>query len=78
MQPLNAKTLSSLSAPVSTPTYDRDRVRTGIVHLGVGGFHRSHQAMYLDRLMGVGKALDWGICGDGVLPSDRRIASTPS
>jgi mannitol 2-dehydrogenase len=73
MQPLNAKTLSSLSAPVSTPTYDRDRVRTGIVHLGVGGFHRSHQAMYLDRLMGVGKALDWGICGVGVLPSDRRM-----
>jgi mannitol 2-dehydrogenase len=73
MQPLNAKSLSSLSAPVSTPTYDRDRVRTGIVHLGVGGFHRSHQAMYLDRLMSVGKALDWGICGVGVLPSDRRM-----
>src|ERR671916_484109 len=73
MQPLNARSLSSLSAPVSTPTYDRDRVRTGIVHLGVGGFHRSHQAMYLDRLMSVGKALDWGICGVGVLPSDRRM-----
>jgi mannitol 2-dehydrogenase len=51
MQPLTAKSLSSLSAPVSTPTYERDRVRTGIVHFGVGGFHRSHQAMYLDRLM---------------------------
>jgi mannitol 2-dehydrogenase len=73
MQPLNAKSLSSLSAPVSTPTYDRDRVRTGIVHFGVGGFHRSHQAMYLDRLMGGGKALDWGICGVGVLASDRRM-----
>ncbi len=73
MQPLNAKSLSSLSAPVSTPTYERDRVRTGIVHFGVGGFHRSHQAMYLDRLMCGGKALDWGICGVGVLPSDRRM-----
>ncbi len=73
MQPLNATSLSSLPAPVSTPTYDRDRVRASIVHFGVGGFHRSHQAMYLDRLMSDGKALDWGICGVGVLPSDRRM-----
>jgi mannitol 2-dehydrogenase len=73
MQPLNAKTLSLLSAPVSTPTYERARVRTGIVHFGVGGFHRSHQAMYLDRLMCGGQALDWGICGVGVLASDRRM-----
>ncbi|WP_233491374.1 mannitol dehydrogenase family protein [Blastococcus sp. TBT05-19] len=56
------------------PSYDRSRVRVGIVHLGVGGFHRSHQAMYLDRLMEQGEALDWGICGVGVLPVDRRMA----
>ena len=71
---LNDHTLSSLSPSVSTPTYDRSRIRTGIVHLGVGGFHRSHQAMYLDRLMEQGRALDWGICGVGVLPADRRMA----
>nr|WP_239520448.1 mannitol dehydrogenase family protein [Blastococcus saxobsidens] len=59
---------------VSVPTYDRSRVRAGIVHLGVGGFHRSHQAAYLDGLMQQGKALDWGICGVGVLPADRRMA----
>jgi mannitol 2-dehydrogenase len=76
MRPLNAKSLPSLRAPVSTPTYDRNCVRTGIVHFGVGGFHRSHQAMYLDRLMGDGKALDWGICGVGVLSSDRRMRDT--
>jgi len=58
---------------VPIPTYHRDRVRSGIVHFGVGGFHRSHQAMYLDRLMRDGKALDWGICGVGALPSDRRM-----
>src|SRR3954464_4957990 len=74
MQPLNQKTLSSLSASVSTPAYDRHRVRTGIVHIGVGGFHRSHQAMYVDRLLERGEAQDWGICGVGVLPSDRRMA----
>ncbi|GMA25390.1 hypothetical protein GCM10025864_31490 [Luteimicrobium album] len=59
---------------VPTPAYDRTAVSTGIVHFGVGGFHRAHQAMYLDRLMGEGKALDWGICGVGVLPSDARMA----
>jgi mannitol 2-dehydrogenase len=48
-------------------------VRAGIVHFGVGGFHRAHQAMYLDRLMNDGQALDWGICGVGVLPQDRRM-----
>ena len=55
------------------PTYDRSRVRTGIVHFGVGGFHRAHQAMYVDRLMNAGQALDWGICGIGVMPSDARM-----
>ncbi|RBY97708.1 mannitol dehydrogenase family protein [Blastococcus sp. TF02-8] len=74
MTPLAARTLPDLDASVSTPSYDRSRVRTGIVHLGVGGFHRSHQAMYLDRLMEQGQALDWGICGVGVLPHDRRMA----
>ena len=55
---LSSRTLASLSASVSTPGYDRRQVRAGIVHLGVGGFHRSHQAMYLDRLMERGQALD--------------------
>jgi mannitol 2-dehydrogenase len=73
MLPLNATTLASIPAGVPVPTYDRSRVRTGIVHLGVGGFHRAHQAMYLDRLMEAGKALDWGICGVGVLPQDARM-----
>ena len=43
------------------------------MHFGVGGFHRAHQAMYLDRLMNDGKALDWGICGVGVLPARRAM-----
>jgi mannitol 2-dehydrogenase len=66
--------LSSVPAGVAVPTYDRSQVRTGIVHLGVGGFHRSHQAMYVDRLLEKGEAGDWGICGVGVLRSDRRMA----
>jgi mannitol 2-dehydrogenase len=73
MTPLNAATLPSLRGRVPVPTYDRGAVRTGIVHCGVGGFHRAHQAMYLDRLMNDGKALDWGICGVGVMEFDRRM-----
>src|SRR4051812_347999 len=74
MQPLDVRSLAALPDSVSRPTYDRSRVRTGIVHVGVGGFPRSHQAMYVDRLLEQGKAQDWGICGVGVLPSDRRMA----
>jgi mannitol 2-dehydrogenase len=72
-QPLNARTLASLSDRVPAPAYDRDLVTPGVVHFGVGGFHRAHQAMYLDRLMNEGQALDWGICGVGVMPADRKM-----
>ena len=73
MSLLNAESLPSLSATVPVPGYDRSRVLPGIVHIGVGGFHRAHEAAYLDRLMNEGKALEWGICGVGVLPGDRRM-----
>ena len=71
MTALNQASLGSLSIPV--PSYDRSQVTVGIVHFGVGGFHRAHQAMYLDRLMDQGKALDWGICGVGVMPFDLKM-----
>jgi len=70
---LGAGLLSSSADAVPGPTYDRSRVTTGVVHFGVGGFHRAHQAAYHDRLMNDGKALDWGICGVGVMPADRRM-----
>jgi mannitol 2-dehydrogenase len=73
MLPLTDENLSSLSDAVATPGYDRSALRTGIVHFGVGGFHRAHEAMYLDRLMNDGKALDWAICGVGVMPFDLRM-----
>ena len=72
-QPLNAQTVPSWRGRVPVPEYDRDQVSVGVVHFGVGGFHRAHQAMYLDRLMDEGEALDWGICGVGVMPSDREM-----
>ena len=78
-QPLNPRTLAYLSDQVPRPAYDRDLVTTGVVHVGVGGFHRAHQAMYQDRLMNEGtalnegEALDWGICGVGVMPADQAM-----
>jgi mannitol 2-dehydrogenase len=71
--PLTGKTLAWVADRLPIPAYDRSRVSTGVVHFGVGGFHRAHQAMYHDRLMNQGKALDWGICGVGVMPADRRM-----
>lgn len=74
MTTLSASTLPELSARLPVPEYDRSRLRVGIVHFGVGGFHRSHQAMYLDRLMSQGQGLEWAVCGVGLLPGDRQMA----
>ncbi len=72
-QPLSARTLAYWRGRVPVPAYDRDQVTPGVVHFGVGGFHRAHQAMYHDRLMNEGTALDWGICGVGVMAADRQM-----
>ena len=71
---LRTSTLNRLPPEVARPNYDRRALTVGIVHIGVGGFHRSHQAMYLDRLMAAGGARDWAICGAGVLSSDLPLA----
>jgi len=70
---LEPATLPVVATAVPTPSYDRSRLSAGIVHFGVGGFHRAHQAMYLDRLMNAGDAFDWAICGVGVMESDRLM-----
>ena len=70
MTHLTEKTLTRLNAAVAVPRYGRRDVSTGIVHIGVGNFHRSHQAMYIDTLMNNGAAMDWGICGIGLQPSN--------
>jgi mannitol 2-dehydrogenase len=73
MTSLSAKTLGQLDAAVAVPRYDRRQVTAGIAHLSVGNFHRSHQAMYIDTLMNAGKAMDWGICGIGLQPSNAAM-----
>ncbi|MFG6177090.1 mannitol dehydrogenase family protein [Halomonas sp. THAF12] len=65
--------LDRLAPEVARPSYARAAVSAGIVHFGVGGFHRAHQAVTLDDLMNRGQALDWGIVGVGVMPGDRRM-----
>ena len=73
MTALSADTVGRLDAAVAVPRYDRSQVTTGIVHLSVGNFHRSHQAMYIDTLMNAGEAMDWGICGIGLQPSNAAM-----
>jgi mannitol 2-dehydrogenase len=72
-QQLNSRTLPYWRDRVPAPGYDRDLVTQGTVHVGVGVFHRAHQAMYHDRMMNEGAGLDWGICGVGVLAADRKV-----
>lgn len=74
MTTLTNVALDALPETVARPRYDRSKVTAGIMHLGVGGFHRAHMAMTLNRLMNQGEALDWGICGVGLLPHDKKIA----
>jgi mannitol 2-dehydrogenase len=71
--PLRAESLARLGERLPVPTYDRGRLTAGVVHLGVGGFHRAHQAMYHDRLLNEGGGLTWGICGVGVMPRDEPM-----
>ncbi len=67
---LSNATLGDLPSLVSVPTYDRAALTPGIVHIGLGNFHRAHQAWYLHRLMQAGWAQDWAIIGAGVRSFD--------
>ena len=68
--PLSKATLEKLPEDVRTPRYDRGALRPGIVHIGLGNFHRAHQAWYLHRLFDEGLCMDWAIIGAGVRPAD--------
>ncbi|WP_460352294.1 MULTISPECIES: mannitol dehydrogenase family protein [unclassified Pseudomonas] len=69
---LNEQNLHRLAPEVQLPAYNLSDTRQGIAHIGVGGFHRAHQAYYTDALMNTGQALDWAICGVGLRAEDRR------
>ncbi|PTW62992.1 mannitol 2-dehydrogenase [Breoghania corrubedonensis] len=70
---LSADTLGAISRTVPVPDYDRKGLSAGIVHFGIGNFHRAHQAVYLDALFATGKDHDWAILGAGVMPGDAAM-----
>lgn len=70
---LNQANLRLLSSAVRIPTYDRKSVAQSIVHIGVGGFYRAHQAVYLDDLLHRPGHAEWGYCGVGLLKHDERM-----
>ncbi|WP_380055480.1 mannitol dehydrogenase family protein [Falsihalocynthiibacter sp. SS001] len=70
---LSDANLASLPDSIQRPRYDRQALTAGIVHIGVGNFHRGHQAWYLHRLMQEGLAQDWAIIGAGVRSNDAAM-----
>jgi mannitol 2-dehydrogenase len=70
---LSQRGLAELAARgVPVPTYDRTALVPRILHLGVGGFHRAHMALYTDDAAAAGS--NWGIRGAGLLNADARMA----
>ena len=67
---LSRATLAELPTDIARPNYTREDLSPGIVHIGLGNFHRAHQSWYLHRLMLNGLARDWAIIGAGVRPYD--------
>src|SRR4051812_27026346 len=72
--PLTGKDLSRHAARVSVPTYERSALTPSVVHIGVGSFHRSHQAMYLDELAERRISAAWGVVGVGLHRPEMREA----
>ncbi len=68
---LNQSNLAQISQTAQIPEYDRSKIKCGIMHMSIGGFHRSHQAVYVDNLLSQGSK-DWGICAIGLMPQDQE------
>lgn len=73
---LNQKNRIQIGEKISCPNYDRNNLKTAIVHIGIGGFHRSHQAYYIHQLLEKFNISDWGICGVGLREADRKMYDT--
>jgi len=70
LMPLNRDTLRHLPNSVRVPRYDRASLSAGMIHIGLGNFHRAHQAWFLHRLFDEGLCHDWAIIGAGVRKPD--------
>lgn len=70
---LSLQVLDQLGDRVAVPAYARGDLSPGILHFGVGNFHRAHQAVYLDELFSQGHSRDWAIIGAGVRETDKTM-----
>jgi mannitol 2-dehydrogenase len=70
---LSLATLPAIGKKIPVPTYKRSALKPGIMHFGVGNFHRAHLAVYLDDLFNLGLDHDWALVGAGVMPSDETM-----
>jgi fructuronate reductase/mannitol 2-dehydrogenase len=73
---LNTTNLPQTARDVATPSYARDALVPGVVHIGVGGFHRAHQELYFDELAQRG-VTDWGVIGVGLHSRAMKDALEP-
>jgi mannitol 2-dehydrogenase len=73
---LSLSNLPFLPAKVARPKYDRAGLTAGILHFGVGNFHRAHQAVYLDDLFNVGLGHDFALVGAGVFEGEKAGRAT--
>ncbi len=73
---LSNATLAGLPQAVATPRYDRTTTAPGIVHLGLGAFHRAHQAVFVDDCLNAGET-GWGIIGASLRSAETRNALEP-
>ncbi|PIE35095.1 mannitol dehydrogenase [candidate division KSB3 bacterium] len=74
MKILNNDLLPALSGKLTLPEFDRETLTSSIVHIGVGNFHRAHQAYFLQQLMEKTGETHWGIYGVGVLDQDKKLS----
>ena len=73
---LGPDTLPDLPPAVARPRYDREALGIGIVHIGLGAFHRAHQAVYTDDVLGHSGGV-WGISGVSLRSTETRDALAP-
>ena len=62
-----------MGTKIKTFSYDRKKIKAGILHIGVGNFHRAHEEFYTNLLLEDEDQQEWGICGAMLLPGDERL-----
>jgi mannitol 2-dehydrogenase len=73
MTKLSLSNLAEIGRKMRVPTYSRSSLKAGILHFGVGNFHRAHLAVYLDDLFNLGHDHDWALIGAGVMAFDETM-----